>query len=186
MEAVYAAKPRGGWGFWAGWGLAFLGFPLGGVAAHALAGPIATPLAGALGGAATGAVVGALQWLALRRRLPLSPWWIGATAAGMAGGLALGIALLGTDASGVALPLRGLIAGACIGIAQSLLLRSVIARAPVWGLVVALGWTIGWLITRAIGVDLALGWSVFGSSGAVTFQLLTGLALAWMLRRSGE
>lgn len=184
MEAVYAAKPRGGWGFWAGWGLAFLGFPLGGVAAYTLTGPIATPLAGAIGGAATGAVIGAVQWLVLRRRLPLTLGWIVATAAGMAVGLALGVALLGADTAGLALPLRGLITGASIGVAQALLLRGAGARAPAWALVVALAWALGWLITRAIGVDLALGWSVFGSSGAVTFQLLTGLALAWMLRSS--
>jgi hypothetical protein len=101
----------------------------------------------------------------------------------MGGGLALGVALLGADSAGVALPLRGLITGAGIGIAQFLLLRIVSVRAYVWALVVALGWAAGWVITRAVGVDLALDWSVFGSSGAVTFQLLTGLALAWMLRR---
>ncbi len=43
------------------------------------------------------------------------------------------------------------------------------------------GWALGWLVTRAAGVDLTLQWSVFGSSGALTFQLLAGLALAWLL-----
>src|SRR5215212_5245683 len=103
-------------GFWVGWALAFLGFPLGGLATWTLLGPITTPLAGATGGALTGAVLGAVQWLALRRRLPLSPWWIVATALGMGTGLALGIALLGTRTDDVTLPLRGLIAG--IGMAQ--------------------------------------------------------------------
>jgi len=51
----------------------------------------------------------------------------------------------------------------------------------VWPLVVACGWAIGWLMTRAAGVDLTANWSVFGAAGALTFQLLTGLALAWML-----
>ena len=45
-----------------------------------------------------------------------------------------------------------------------------------------LSWALGWIITRAVGIDLALQWSVFGSSGALTFQLLSGLTLAWMLR----
>lgn len=40
---------------------------------------------------------------------------------------------------------------------------------------------IGWLVTRAVGVDLAQHWFAFGSSGALTFQLLSGLALAWLL-----
>jgi hypothetical protein len=182
MQAAHTAKASGEWRFWVGWALAFLGFPLGGVAAHALVGPIATPLEGLVGGAVTGAVIGLVQWLALRRRLPLSRWWIAATAAGMGGGLALGMLLPGSDTAGFALPLRALITGAGIGIAQWLLLRSTTAQAPIWALVVAIGWAIGWIITRAVGVDLAFEWSVFGSSGAVVFQLLTGLALASMLR----
>ena len=182
MKAASTARSAGGLSFWVGWALTFVGFPLGGVAAAALVGPIATPLAGALGGAVTGAVLGAVQWLALRRRLSLSPGWIAATAMGMGIGLGLGIALLETSTDGAALPLRGLITGAGIGIAQFLLLRDVSNRAPIWPLIVALGWALGWVITQTVGVDLALQWSVFGSSGALTFQLLTGLALAWMLR----
>ena len=165
-----------------GWALAFVGFPLGGVAAAALIGPITTPLSGALGGTVTGTVLGAVQWLALRRRLLLSPWWIAATALGMGIGLALSIALLGTSTAGAALPLRGLITGAGIGIAQYVLLRGISDRTLAWPLIVTLGWALGWIITRAVGVDLSLQWSVFGSSGALTFQLLTGLTLAWMLR----
>jgi hypothetical protein len=63
------------------------------------------------------------------------------------------------------------------------MLRGVSGRAPVWVLIVTLGWALGWMITRAIGIDLAAQWAVFGSSGALLFQLLTGLTLAWMLRR---
>ena len=182
MKAASTVASAGGWSFWMGWALAFVGFPLGGVAAAALIGPITTPLAGAIGGAITGAVLGTAEWLALRRQLSLSPWWIAATALGMGTGLALGVALLGTSTDGAALPLRGLITGAGIGIAQFVLLRGVSSRAPIWPLIVVLSWALGWMTTRAIGVDLALQWSVFGSSGALTFQLLTGLALAWMLQ----
>ena len=131
------------WRFWAGWGLAFLGFPLGGLAATALVGGVTTPADGVLGGLATGAVIGLAQWLVLRRRLALTPWWIAATAAGMGAGLGLGIALLGTDTAGITLPLRGLVTGAGIGIAQFALLRGSTARAFVWPLVVACGWAIG-------------------------------------------
>ena len=73
--------------------MAFLGFPLGGVAAAVLVGAITTPLGGALGGAATGALIGAAQWLVLRRHLPLTSGWIAATALGMGIGLALGARL---------------------------------------------------------------------------------------------
>lgn len=104
-----ALKSEAAWRFWGSWGLAFIGFPLGGLAASALVGGIRTPLDGALGGLATGAVLGLAQWLVLRRRLALTPWWIAATATGMGAGLALGIALLGTDTAGIALPLRSLV-----------------------------------------------------------------------------
>lgn len=183
MQAIHTHKPWNSRRFWAGWGATFLGFPLGGLAGWALAGAVVTPLDGALAGAATGAVIGAAQWLALRPRLALTPWWIAATAAGMSGGLALGVALLGMDTEGVGLLLRGLLTGAAIGSAQWLLLRRVVAGAALWPLVVGLGWGIGWAVTRAVGVDLTLHWPVFGSTGACVFQLLTGLALAWMLSR---
>jgi hypothetical protein len=37
-------------------------------------------------------------------------------------------------------------------------------------------------VTRAVGVELAPNFTVFGSTGAWLFQLLTGLTLAWLLR----
>ena len=171
------------WRFWGGWGLAFVGFPLGGLAASALVGSVNSAAEGLLAGAATGAVVGAAQWLVLSRRLPLSPWWIAVTSAGMAAGLSLGIRMLGTDMAGDAVLLRGLVTGAGIGLAQTLMLRGITSRAPIWGLIVALGWALGWFTSRAAGVDLA-PWSVFGSLGAWAFQLVTGMALAWFLRHA--
>jgi hypothetical protein len=49
---------------------------------------------------------------------------------------------------------------------------------------IALGWVVGWFITRSAGVDLGSKWSVFGSIGAWAFQFLTGLALYFLLRSS--
>ncbi|MCX6023416.1 MAG: hypothetical protein NTZ05_17140 [Chloroflexi bacterium] len=174
--------PRGDMRFWGAWGLAFAGFPLGGLAAQAIVGRIDTLGAAVAGGALTGAVVGAAQWLALRRRIPLSPAWIAATSLGMAGGLALGQLLLGSDTATPALLTRALLTGAAIGGVQTALLWNGGVRQPLWGPFIALCWAVGWTITQAVGVDLTLKWTVFGSSGAVTFQLLTGLGLAWMLR----
>jgi hypothetical protein len=170
------------WTFWVGWGAAFLGFPLGGLAGQAVTGGVTTALSGALAGAATGAVIGAVQWLVLRRRWSLGARWIALTAGGMAAGLSLSIAALGTNTTDATLPLRGLITGTGIGLAQYLALRPLTSRAPAWIAAVAGGWALGWSITRAVGVDLAPNWSVFGSTGAWAFQLLTGLALAWMSR----
>jgi len=93
MTTQAKTQTDGGWGFWGTWGLAFLGFPIGGLAGQALTGGVTTVTGALLGGVATGAVLGATQWLALSRRLPLSPsWWVAATAGGMAVGLAGGVA----------------------------------------------------------------------------------------------
>src|SRR6476619_6280117 len=142
--AVMDAQRPGDWRFWGGWGLAFVGFPLGGLAASALVGDVGSAAEGLLAGAAAGTVIGGVQWLVLSRRIALSPWWIAATGAGMATGLALGIQLLGTDMAASAVLLRGLITGAGIGLSQTLVLRGVTGRAPVWGAAVPVGWGLGW------------------------------------------
>ena len=98
--------------FWPAWGVAFVGFPIGGTAAAALLGPIESVGTAAIGGAIAGGVIGAAQWLVLRRRLPLSGLWVVATAGGMAVGLTLGQVVLGDDTTAVPLLLRGLLAGA--------------------------------------------------------------------------
>jgi hypothetical protein len=175
-------QTRDSWRFWGEWAMAFIGFPLGGLAGLGLAGGVTGVLPAVLGGAATGAVIGAAQWLVLRQRLPLSHWWIAATSAGMSIGLALSVGMLGIATTGTSLPLRGLVTGAGIGIAQYLVLRQQTPRALIWAIVVAFGWSLGWIVTRAVGVDLAPNFTVFGSTGAWTFQLLTGLTLAWLLR----
>jgi hypothetical protein len=182
MTIEAATASRGGRWFWPAWGAAFLGFPVGGTAATALVGPVDTVAKAALAGAVAGAVLGAAQWLLLRQRLPVPAWWVAATGGGMAVGMALGAALLGDETAGAPLLLRGLVTGAAIGVAQTALGRRAAPGAPVWGLAVAVGWPLGWAITRAVGVDLEWKWAVFGSSGALAFQLLTGLALAYVQR----
>jgi hypothetical protein len=169
-----------GWRFWGGWGLAFLGFPIGGLASIGLVGGVESVLDGAIGGAACGAALGAVQWLVLRR-LSLSRSWIMATSLGMAGGLVLTLALFGTTTAGSVLLLRGLSTGLLIGLAQWVLLQRSVARAWVWIPTVAGGWALGWAVSRAIGLDLTPNFALFGASGALTFQALTGLVLAWLL-----
>jgi hypothetical protein len=166
--------------FWLGWGVAFLGFPLAGLVGQALTQGVTTPLGGAVAGAASGAVLGATQWLVLRQRLPLSLLWPLVTAIGMGTGLALGVALFGTSIETGPLLGRALVTGAAIGAAQLALLFPLSSRAWIWLPTLIVGWPLGWLITRAVGVDLSPNWSIFGSTGAWAFQLLTGLALAWM------
>jgi hypothetical protein len=121
-----------GWRFWGACGLAFLGFPLGGLASIGLVGGVESVLDGAIGGAACGATLGAVQWLVLRRRLSLPRSWIVATSLGMASGLALTLALFGTSTTGSVLLLRGVTTGVLIGLAQWVVLRGSVPRA--WGL----------------------------------------------------
>jgi hypothetical protein len=169
-----------GWRFWAAWGLAFLGFPLGGLAAIGLVGGVESVLDGAIAGAACGAVLGLVQWLVLRRRLSLPRSWIVATSLGMAGGLALTLALFGTSTAGNVLLLRGVSTGLLIGLAQWVVLRGSVPRAWVWVPTIAGGWALGWVVSRAIDLDLTRNFAVFGASGALAFQALTGLVLAWL------
>ena len=178
-----ASPATGGRWFWPAWGAAFVGFPIGGAAATLLVGPIESVGAALIAGAVAGGVIGAAQWLVLRRRIPLSALWVAATAGGMAVGMALGQVLLGDNTTMQPLLLRGLVVGAAIGAAQVALLRGILPTPTVWAAVVTLGWPLAWAVSAAIGLDLTRNWAVFGASGALFFQLATGLTLAYLLRR---
>jgi hypothetical protein len=177
-------RPGGERWFWPAWAVAFAGFPIGGSAAFLLFGPIETVGLAVLGGAVAGAAIGAAQWLVLRQRLPLSVLWVPATAAGMAVGLTLGQVVLGDETTAAPMLLRGLITGAVIGAAQALLLRGLLPTPLIWAAVVTIAWPASWAVTTAIGVNLAEKWAVFGSSGALVFQLISGLTLVFLLRLS--
>jgi hypothetical protein len=170
--------------FWLFWVLAFLSFPIAGLLAVFVV-PVDTPVRALIAGAIGGAALGLIQWLVLKSRLPSLPiWWIAATGIGMAVGLAIGTALLGSETAGNELLWRGAVTGLCIGIAQWIFLRQVLPlpQSVLWIGVVSLGWALGWFVTRAAGIDLSQKWYVFGVSGALTFQVLTGLALYFLLR----
>ena len=169
------------WRFWLFWVLAFLSFPIAGVLAN-LVGAVTTPLRAILAGAIAGATLGLVQWLVLKSRLPLPIWWAVAMSIGMAVGLAISTVLLGIETGGNELLWRAAITGLCIGIAQWIVLRQILPQSMIWIGVMTLGWTVGWFITRSAGIDLSFKWSVFGMSGALVFQLLTGLALYYLLR----
>ena len=172
------------WLFWLFWALAFLGFPIGGFLANILVGPVTTTARAVLAGAITGAIIGLAQWFVLQSSLPLSIWWVIATSGGMALGLGLGVALFGSEMSGNDLLWRAVLTGLSIGLAQWLILGPILPQSAIWIAVIALGWVVGWFITRSAGIDLTPKWPVFGASGALTFQFLTGLALYFLLRSS--
>ena len=177
-------KPRtGGWRFFLWWMLAFLGFPLGGFLSLVVAGSMEGAVSGALGGALAGAVIGAAQWLVLRRYMRIGPEWILATALGVAIGDALGALLTGAGTGIGALLIIGLATGVVVGLLQwGLFLRGRLLLASLWPPVVALAWPVGWTVTWAVGVDVERGYAVFGSTGALVFAAITGLAMLLMLR----
>jgi hypothetical protein len=172
-----------GWRFFLWWMLAFLGFPLGGFLSLLVVGSMEGAVSGALGGALAGAVIGAAQWLVLRRYMRVGPEWILATALGVAIGDALGALLTGAGTGIWALLIIGLATGIVVGLLQwGLFLRGRLLLAGLWPPVVALAWPVGWTVTWAFGIDVERGYFVFGSSGALIFAAITGLAMLLMLR----
>jgi hypothetical protein len=177
-------EPRvGGWRFFLWWMLAFLGFPLGGLLALIVVGSMEGVASVALGGALAGAAIGAAQWLVLRRYLRLGSEWVIATALGVAIGDALGALLTGAGTGIGALLITGLATGVAVGLLQwGLSLQDRLPLASLWPLVVAIAWPVGWTVTWAFGIDVERGYYVFGSTGALVFAALTGLAMLLMLR----
>jgi hypothetical protein len=175
-------RPRAaGWRFFLWWMLTFLGFPLGGVLALLVVGSIEGAASGALAGALAGAVIGAAQWLVLRRYLSVGPGWVLATALGVAIGDGVGALLTGAGTRIGDLLVTGLATGVAVGLSQWALLRGRVRAANLW-VPVAVAWPIGWTVTWAVGVDVERGYAVFGSTGALVFAAITGLAMLLMLR----
>jgi len=166
------------------WLPTFLGFPLGGVAAELIAGPVDTPLAALAGGAITGTVLGAAQAWGLRLRAPDARNWILATTLGLSAGLAIGASAVGFETSTGDLVMQGAICGLAIGTAQSRVLRGELGRAAaLWAPALSAAWALGWAITSSIGVDVETQYTVFGSSGALA---VTALTVVLPLRLAGQ
>lgn len=171
----------GGRRFFPWWMLAVLGFPLGGWLAFVLVGSVDGAVSGALGGALAGAVIGAAQWLVLRRYLRVGAGWVLATALGVAIGDGLGALLTGAGTGIGDLLVTGLATGVAVGLSQWALLRGRVRNA-VLGIAAAVDGPIGGTVTWAVGVDVERSYAVFGSTGALVFAALTGLAMLLVLR----
>jgi hypothetical protein len=168
-----------------GWLVAFLGFPIGGFTASALIGHMDTAVDGVFGGAIAGALIGAAQFVALRQRLPLTWRWIAVTSIGLALGVGLSAALFGTATTPEAILLRAPLTGLLVGSAQWFGLRQFVQRAHVWIPALALTYTAAWYLTSlVIGASINEGFYIFGASGALLHQALTGLVLLWLLGAS--
>jgi hypothetical protein len=162
------------------WIPSFFAFPLGGFVAIETVGPLVGPAPAALGGAVVGALVGAAQWIALRRSGSPARWagarWAGVTAAAMAVGMALAVSVTGAGTGLVDVTAVGLVAGSVVGAAQSVLLVEGARLRAVWTAVVAVSWSLGWLATWLVIVDIDRGYHVFGAAGALLVTVVTALA----------
>ena len=161
------------------WVVATIGYPIGGFLGHLVGGPAATVPAALISGVVAGAVIGAGQAIALGTMRPVAmALWSGGTAIGLGVGLAAVTAAIGQiDTQGEAIGL-GAITGLALGAGQAaLLLREGIGKVWIWVVASGIAWAVGWTVTSGIGVALASGWPVYGLSGALVSQLITGVVL---------
>lgn len=161
------------------WIVAIVGFPIGGFIGHLIGGPAATLPAALISGLIAGAIIGAGQAGALGLLRPQAmAFWAGATAIGLGVALAAVTVVIGqieTLTEAIAL---GAVSGLAIGAAQAaLLMRERVANAWIWVLASGLAWAVGWAVTSGVGVALEAGWPVYGLSGALVSQVITGVVL---------
>jgi hypothetical protein len=161
------------------WLVSFTGFPLGGLAAIVLIGPVDDLRAALAGGLVTGAILGAVQAWALGSARVRSGAWVAATAVGVMTGLALGASLVDFRTDLASLVVQGAVTGAAVGTAQAVvLLPRLGAPALCWPVFLACVWAAGWAITTLGGIQVDDQFTVFGAYGAITATLLTaGLPL---------
>lgn len=158
------------------WLVSFTGFPLGGLAAMTIVGPVDALGAAVVGGLLTGLVLGAVQAWALRLPRRTGLFWTLATAAGLSLGLAAGASAVGFATGLADLQLQGAVTGAAVGTTQAVLLWPRIGRwALAWPVYLAAAWATGWTVTTLIGVAVGEQFTVFGSAGAVTVAALTSV-----------
>ncbi len=160
------------------WMGTFIGFPLAGLAARAVAGNIDDTRAALIGGLAAGAVLGAVQTVGMRRDRRRPEAWIAATAVGFAVGLAIGASAVNYDTDAASLASMGALTGLGVGIAQALVLVGSRTQKLAWAAATPALWSLGWLITSQVIVDADRQHANFGASGALVVTALSGLVLA--------
>ncbi|GAA2167743.1 hypothetical protein FHX52_1094 [Humibacillus xanthopallidus] len=179
-----ARRRRSGRAVFLRWMISFPGFPLGGLAAMLLVGPVDSVRAALLGGMVTGTVLGAAQGIGRRLSLRGAAMWAAATAAGLGVGLAAGATAVGYGTELTDLVIQGLICGVAVGLAQSVVLarneprshgRSRVWLVYVWPAYLSLAWALGWTLTTLVGVRVDDQFTVFGAAGAITVTALTSV-----------
>jgi hypothetical protein len=167
-----------------GWIIAFLAFPPAGLLAVTLiGGSMDNALEGLLGGLVVGLIVGAAQALALRRTPLGRPDWAVATALGMGIGVGLATALGGTGTTVSEIVARATLTGLALGLAQWVVLRRRVRFGLAWVALLTALFPVSWFVTaQVITTSISQSFVIFGASGALLFQIVTGAALWWLLR----
>jgi hypothetical protein len=153
----------------------FIGFPIAGVTARAVAGDIDTASAAVIGGLAGGIVLGITQagigGIDADDRLR----WVGATGAGLAAGLTAGAIAVGYRTDTASLVVMGAITGAAVGLGQAASVPMRRVDRIMWAVATPALWAGGWLITSQVIVDADRQHAVFGSSGALAVSAVAGV-----------
>lgn len=203
MTTLRVEGTRVGWSFWLLWVLAnVVGFGLGGAIGGAalrfvLFGLIATGvyiLPGALFGTLFGVAGGFMQWLALRRHLAQSGWWVLAAASGwtISGALSGALSPLGGTTEYYLMLVGGFVFVAAFagvgGVTQWLILRGQVVRAGWWVLANLLGLFIGFgvgfpIVVIAFGEMSVVSITLFGAGFGAGYGAIAGLVLVWLLRQ---
>jgi hypothetical protein len=166
------------------WIVAVIAFPIGGYLGHLIGGPVATIPAALISGAVAGAIIGVAQGFALKLPIQTLAIWTAATGVALALGLAAVTAVIGQIDTTPDAMVLGAVSGLLIGAGQAaLLMRQGIANAWMLGVATTAAWAIGWFVTASIGVALASGWPVYGLSGTLASQVITGLVVWWLMAR---
>lgn len=165
------------------WSVSFLAFPAAGLLGSYIVGPVDNLGAGLIGGALLGLVLGLAQSLLSSGRLPAVGWTVASTV-GASVGVAAGSLAIGYRTTLADLAIGGLITGLLVGVAQAVALPKGTSFRWVWAPIITALWSLAWVITTLAGVKVGEQFIVFGSSGALVYTVLSGLALHLMLRRA--
>ena len=136
------------------------------------------------------AIIGTAQWVVLRSRLRVSPWWMAATSLAWFGGLWAGAAradfFFGPDPSWA-----GGVGGALAGILQYWTLRRRASTPLLWLPVSIVASIAGWWAGEYVGVTayfnhLSLSWSyiIGGAIGGTAIGALSAPVLIRMVRKT--
>ena len=169
------------------WLIATVAFPIGGYLGNAVGGAAATVPAALISGLIAGGIIGLGQGLAIGLRGQAVILWLAVSGVALGVALAAVTATVGQIDTTLDAVLLGAVSGLAIGGVQAaLLMRDRFANTWIWVVASAIAWAIGWLITAgAVGVGLAPGWPVYGLSGALVSQVITGVVL-WKVLSRGE